>query len=536
MDMPASRTLPRLLSEMAGRYPDRSFLTDGVRRMSYAEFLAEARSMARGFHALGVRKGDKVAVLMGNQLEWLLTQFAVTMLGGVLVALNTWWRQAELRHALALSDASVLVMVDRYLGNDYAAELRQIGDLALELPKLKHVVCLGDHGPAQALSWPGLRRMGETVPVALVDAAAREAEPGDPAMMLFTSGSTARSKAVPLAHRGLIENMHAIGERMYLSEEDRLLLVISLFWALGGVNALFTFMTHGASIVLQHHHDPAETLRLIEAERCTAIYTTPNIVFALHGHPDRKRRDLSTLRTGVARNTAVHLMHEMGAREMCPVYGLTECYANATVADARAPLEVRRRSSGFALPNTEVQIVDPGTRAPLAQGEVGEVRVRGYVTSGYCKNPELTAAAIDREGWFYTGDLARLDAEGGLQFQGRLKELIKTGGINVAPADVESLLLDFPGVDQAFAVGVPDLERDEVIAAMVVPRAGCSVTAADLVEHCRRSAAAYKVPRHIELVEADQVPLTDAGKVHKRRIRELLGAKYLAARGTPGES
>ncbi len=532
--MPASRTLPRLLAEMAQRYPARNFLTDGGRRMNYAEFLAEARVLARSFHALGVRKGDKVAVLMGNQLEWVLTQFAVTMLGGVLVALNTWWRHAELRHALALSDASMLVMVDRYLGNDYAAELLLIGDLALELPRLKHIVFLGDHKPAQALNWLALRQTGEAVPVAVVDAAAREVEPGDPAMMLFTSGSTARSKAVALEHRGLIENMHAIGERMYLTEDDRLLLVISLFWALGGVNALFTFISHGASIVLQHHHDPAETLRLIEAERCTAIYTTPNIVFALHGHPDRRRRDLSTLCTGVARNTAVHLMDEMGAREMCPVYGLTECYANSAVADARAPLEVRRRSSGFALPNTEIQIVDPRTRMPLAQGDVGEVRIRGYVTSGYYKDPALTAVTIDGEGWFYTGDLARMEADGGLQFQGRLKEIIKTGGINVTPADVEKLLLDFPGVGQAFAVGVPDPERDEVIAAMVVLRAGCSVTAEELIEHCRRSAAAYKVPRYIELAEPDQVPLTDAGKVHKRRIRELLGAKYLAARGSPG--
>lgn len=533
--MPESRTMPRLLSELAARYPERNFLTDGARRMSYAEFLAEARVLAKGLHALGVRKGDRVAVLMGNQIEWVLTQFAVTMLGGVLVALNTWWRQAELRHALALSDTSVLVMVDRYLGNDYAAALQGIGDLGLELPALKHIVCLGEQRPPRALGWPDLRSLGEPVDAALIDAAVRQVAPGDPAMMLFTSGSTARSKAVALAHRGLIENMYAIGERMYLTEKDRVLLVISLFWALSCVNAVFTFISHGASIVLQHHHDSAETLRLIEAERCTAIYTTPNIVFALHRHPERERRDLSTLRTGVARNTAVHLMYEMGAKEMCPVYGLTECYANSTVADARAPLEVRRRSSGFALPNTEIQIVDPGTRVSLAQGEVGEVRIRGYVTSGYHKDPELTAATIDSEGWFYTGDLARLDADGGLQFQGRLKEIIKTGGINVTPADVENLLLEHPGVGQAFAVGVPDAERDEVIAALVVPRTGCTVTAADLIEHCRKSAAVYKVPRYIELVEPDQVPLTDAGKVHKRRIRELLGAKYVATRGASGQ-
>ncbi len=172
MEMPESRTLPRLLSEMAARYPGRNFLTDGARRLSYAEFLAEARVLAQGLHALGVRKGDRVAVLMGNQQEWILTQFAVTMLGGVLVALNTWWRQEELRHALTLSGASVLVMVDRYLGNDYAAALQGIGDLGLELPALKHIVCLGAQRPARALGWAELRSLGESVSAAQIDAAA----------------------------------------------------------------------------------------------------------------------------------------------------------------------------------------------------------------------------------------------------------------------------------------------------------------------------------------------------------------------------
>lgn len=252
-------------------------------------------------------------------------------------------------------------------------------------------------------------------------------------------------------------------------------------------------------------------------------------VYALYSHPDRQRRDLSTLRTGEVRNTVVHLMHEMGAREMSTMYGLTECYANSTVADAKLPLDVRRRVSGHALPNTEIQIVDPNAHVPLAQGEMGELRIRGYVTSGYCKNPELTAQAIDGEGWFYTGDLACLDADGGLEIKGRLKELIKTGGISVTPADVEHLLLQFPGVEQAIAVGVPDRERDEVVAAMVVLRKGSSATVGDLIEHCRKSAAAYKVPRYIELVESDQVPLTLTGKIHKPRIQELLGTKYLAA-------
>jgi fatty-acyl-CoA synthase len=211
------------------------------------------------------------------------------------------------------------------------------------------------------------------------------------------------------------------------------------------------------------------------------------------------------------------------------MYGLTEGYANSTVSDGRLPLEVRRRICGHALPGTELQVVDPRTRAVLPQGEVGELRIRGYITPGYCKNPQLTAQAIDEQGWFYTGDLAMLDPTGGLELKGRLKEMIKTGGISVTPADVEYLLLQVPGVVQAIVVGVPDPQRDEAVAAMVVLEAGSSVTEADLVDHVRRSAAVYKVPRLIEIVPGSDVPLTLTGKVHKDGVQQRLGALYAAA-------
>ena len=525
MQLPDNRTLPHLLAAVAARHPERNCVTDGDRRMSYAEFLAETRALARSFHALGVRKGNRVAILMGNRPEWLAVQFAVTMLGGVLVTLNTWWRQDELRNALALTDASVLVMTDRYLKSDYVEILAALGDLGTAVPTLKHIVCLGETAPAQAILWADFRRLGDEVSAASVEAAMQSVGPGDDAMILFTSGSTAKSKGVPLRHRGLVENMHAIGERMHVTEADRLLLVVSLFWGFGQ-NAMLAFLSHGASIVLQPHYDVAETLRLIEAERCTGLYATPNMVHALYAHPDRHTRDLSTLRTGEARSAVVHMLHEMGAREVSTMYGLTESYFNATVSDGRLPLDVRQRICGTALPNTEVEIVDPKTRAVLPPGEIGEVRLRGYVTEGYCKNPGATAEAIDGDGWLYTGDLGTLDADGGLEIRGRLKEMIKTGGISVTPADVENLLLEVAGVEQAIVVGLPDPERDEIVAAMVVLADGAATTIEDMVDHVRNTAAAYKVPRYIEVVQSDDVPLTLTGKVHKPRIQEVLGARY----------
>ncbi len=531
MSMPSSRTLPHLVVEMAQRHPQRNFITDNGRQLSYSEFLAESKALARSFHALGVRSGDRVAILMGNQLEWPVIQFAVNMLGGVLVTLNTWWKQDELLHALSLTDASFLVMVDRYINSDYLAVLEQIGNLESQLPCLQRIVCLGDRMPEAAISWAELKQMGAQVSLSVVDDAIEKVRPEDPALILFTSGSTARSKGVPLLHKGLVENMFAIGERMHLTEEDRLLLVISMFWGYG-VNGFLAFMTHGASIVMQHQHDPAETLRLVEAERCTALYATPNLVQALHAHPDRATRDLSSLRTGEARSSVVHLLYEMGAREVSTMYGLSEGYANSTVSDGRLPLDARRRHCGHALPGTEVQVIDPKTRAVLPAGGIGELRIRGRVTPGYCKNPDLTAQAIDEDGWFYTGDLAMLEDDGALQIKGRLKEMIKTGGISVTPADVEHLLMDVPGVEQAIVVGVPDPVRDEAVVAMVVLRQGASVTEAELIEHCKKSAAAYKVPRMIEFVQNSEVPLTLTGKVHKIGIQERLATRYASSRSS----
>jgi len=516
MQMPAGRTLPGLLDEMAGRYPERVFLIDGDRRLTYAEFRAEARRLARSFHALGVRRGDKVAILMGNRAEWLLVDFAVTMLGAALVALNTWWRQRELHHALQLSDARLLVMADRYLKHDYIAELAGMG----ELPELRQIVCLGERQPPDALSYAALREMGGDVP----DTALDDARASDMAYLLFTSGSTARSKAVPLLHEGLIRNMHGIGERLHLTEDDRLLMVVSLFWSFGCANALFAMMTHGGSVVLQDSFDTARSLELIERERCTVLYAMPNMALAMQAHPDRARRDLSSLRTGITMPQSVKLMASIGVPEMTSCYGLTEGYGNSMVTDCKAPLDVRARISGTALPGTEVEIVEPATRTKLAPGETGEVRIRGFVTPGYYKDEATTSAATDEAGWFYTGDLATLDDAGGLRFVSRIKELVKTGGINVAPAEVEEILQAHPAVRQAVVVGLPDPEREEILAALIVLHDEASATPEELIRHCRAQGAAFKVPRRIVLVPHEQVPLTDTGKISKRGVQELLSA------------
>jgi fatty-acyl-CoA synthase len=340
------------------------------------------------------------------------------------------------------------------------------------------------------------------------------------AYLLYTSGSTALPKGVQIQHYALIENMWQIGERQHVTEHDRLWLAVSLFWGLGCENALFNLLTHGGCVVLQEHFDAGEALALIERERCTVFYGTPNMAQALHEHPDRPRRDLSSLRGGATIGTPEQIMRvvELGAREICNIYGLTETYGNCNVADAADPLEKRIANVGRPLVGVDQRIVDPETGKVLPSGEVGEIRVKGYVTSGYYKDPERTAEAFDENGYFRTGDFGCLDADGYLHFRGRIKEMVKTGGINVAPIEVEEVLMSHPAVQAAFVTGVPDPVQDELLAAVIVRKNGAALSEREVSEYCRKVLAAYKVPRLIRFVAEEELPLTTTGKVQKNRL------------------
>ena len=523
--MPRARTVPGLLAELSARYPDLEFVVGGARRLTYREFRAEARRFARGLHALGVRRGDKVAILMGNRPEWLIANFAICSLGAVMVSLNTWATRRELAWLLDHSETSVLVTVDRFLGQDYTGALRE-ASAAGGLPKLRHVVRIAPDGRELpgGVSWDAVLEAGKAVPEGVVDAAEAAVEPPDVACILYTSGSTSTPKGVQLQHYALIENMWGIGERQHLRPGDRLWLAVSLFWGLGCENALFALMTHAGTIVLQERFEAGEAIDLIEREGCTVVYATANMVRAIAEHPDFRTERLASLRTGVTIGTPeqVRLLAELGAREVCNVYGLTETYANCTVTDAGDSIEVRAASVGRPLPGFELAIEDPETRRPLPAGEVGEIKVRGYVTCGYYRAEDKNREAFDDEGWFLTGDLGYLDESGRLHFRGRLKEMIKTGGINVAPVEVEEVLMSHPGVEQAYVVGLPDADRDEIVVAVVVPREDPRrADEAALRAHCAGTLAAYKRPRRYRLVAAGELPLTTTGKVRKLGMKEL---------------
>src|SRR5215467_8373240 len=500
MKPPASRTLPDLLDELAARQADHEFIVGGGQRLSYAETGAWARQLARGLRGLGVGRGEMVALLMDNRPEWLVVGFAVTMLGATLVPISTWSRPRELEYVLNHCQAATLVTLPGFGSQDY---LRALDQSTGRLPHLRRIIVAAD-----------------------IDAAQRAVTPEDVAYILYTSGTTSAPKGVQLCHGKLIDNMWSIGERQHLTPADRMWMGISLFWSFGCANALLAVMTHGGTVVLQEHLEPGAALALIERERCTVYYGTPNIALALSEHPDRARRDLSSLRTGAAIGppAAMQMVMDLGVTEICNVYGLTECYGNCAVTDAHDPAEVRLTTVGYPLPGMEIRVVDRDTRRALPPGEIGEILVRGLLTPGYYRDPERNAESFDSEGFLLSGDLGFVGPDGRLRFRGRIKEMVKTGGINVAPLEVEEVLLGHPTVEQAYVVGVPDPRKEEILIAVVVGRPGQVADPDALRTLCKDALAAYKVPQEIHVVTREELPLTATGKVQKFRLAEKLAS------------
>ena len=528
-DMPGSPTIPALLDEQARRFGDREAVVAGATRLTYRALRHETRRAAKGFSALGVKHGSHVAILMGNRPEWIIAFLALQQLGAVVVGLNTWATPREMAFSLAHAEVEVLIAVDRFRKNDYRAMLEGMKPFEANFAKLRHIVWLGADASSAAslevqMTWERLLALGEEVSDSAIDAAACAVKPDDVALLLYTSGSTAAPKGILLQHRLWITNAWHIGERQHVTHEDRLWLAVSLFWSFGSVNALPNILSHGACVVLQEHFDAEEALALIERERCTIMYGTPNMVLALKDHPSRARRNLASLRSGAMIGTPEQLTMavDLGARGICNVYGLSETYGNCAVTDAAEPLAVRLQSVGQPLPGVTARICHLETGAVLPAGEVGEIRIQGPLFSAYYKEPQKTAEAFDEHGFFHTGDLGMLDDAGRLYYRGRQKEMVKSGGINIAPIEVEETLMRHPSVRTAYVIGMPDPLLDEVLVAIIIAHEGKQPDLDELKRFCKQELAAYKVPAKFRLATDDELPLTTTGKIQKMNLHKLL--------------
>lgn len=528
MERPAGKTLANVMEEKALAAPSRPAIFCRDRILSYGELHERTVAAAKAFLAFGIEAGARVGALLGNDPDWVVTALAASMVGATLVPLNTWYKKNELAWTMRHCGLSLVVAARQFLKTDYGRLFAELIPgletaapgrfAAADFPALRALVFIGDP-PRGGVAWSRLLKDGESVASASLAAARAKVDPSAAAYVLYTSGSTAEPKGVMLTHRGVVENGFDLGNRRGIVADDRVWLGTPLFYALGATNALPAALTAGASLVLQGAFATAAALDIIERTHATVYYATGNVSRALLEHPAYAQRRIGSLKKGNAGTVAEYkrlTLVEMGITGACPAYGLTETYGNATVGEPDDPLEVKLDTNGRALPGMEIAIVNPATGEALPRGETGLVLVRGHTTPGYLDNPVETAKVLRPDGFFDTGDLGSLDADGRMIFHSRLKDVIKSGGINVSPVEVEQLLAAHPDVRDAHVVGVADAAKGELIVAFV--DAINPVSARSLCDYVKERAASFKVPHHIFFRREDQLPRLASGKVAKFRL------------------
>lgn len=531
---PPSPTLPHLVRATAESTPDAPALVAGEVRWSYAELDEAVRRAAGAVGGLGVGPGSRVGLLATNTASWLAAALGAMWVGARVDAFNTWVKAWDLEHLLETSACEVLVVAGQVRGGDLLGAVRELvpelwsagpgGWSSERFPALRHVVVLGDHPDLPA----GAHRFDELLAAADPEPPGTDAaRPEQPAYVMYTSGSTRRPKAVPLCQRDLLVNGFHIGERMGLGPGDRVWLGSPLFWSFGGANALPATWTHGACLVLQEQFAAEEAAALLAREHVTAAYLLPGIVDALAGHGVA---EVTSLRTGltIGRPEEVErAVRELDVGEICNIYGSTETYGNCCVTHHDTPLELRLSTQGPPLPGVELRTVDPESGAVLDPGELGELQVRGRLMPGYLDDDEANAKAFTADGWYRTGDQLRIRPDGAVEFAARLTDMIKTSGINVAPAEVESYLAGHPDVLEVAVVGAPHRSRGEVVVAFVVLRDGAQADAEALRAWCKEGIAGFKVPW--EVVVTGELPRTATGKLTRRALVEQATARVGAA-------
>lgn len=512
-------TIPVMVRDAAHRFGDAEAVVDGDRRVGFAALAALVADAARALMALGVAPGDRVAVWAPNSLEWIVAALAATTAGGVLVPVNTRFRGAEAADILARSRARVLFTVRGFLDTDYPALLADAGE---DLFALEHTILCAGEPDGRSTTWHGFLTRADEVPAQDLEARIASIGPDDRSDVVFTSGTTGRSKGVVMTHGQTLRAYLDWCDWAGLRQGDRYLIVNPFFHIFGYKAGVLASLMRGATILPLAVFDPDVVLGIVERERITVLPGAPTLYQSLLDHPDRGRYDLRSLRLAVtgAADIPVELIRRV--REELPFeriltgYGLTEA---GTVTGSKPDDDFEHVAStvGVPWPGFEVRTVDT-TGADTPPGVPGEVLVRGEtVMREYLDDPEATAAAIDDDGWLHTGDLGTFDADGYLRIVGRIKDMFIVGGFNAYPAEIENLLLAHPRIAQVAVIGVPDARLGEVGMAFVVLHPGPPLAAEELVEWARSRMANYKVPRFVEFVDA--LPVNATGKVVKDELR-----------------
>ena len=506
-------TIGDLLHRTADRYGDRLAVASchQARRFTWAELSAEADRVARGLWSLGIRRGDRVGLWSTNCIEWLMMHMGCARAGAALVNVNPAYRSHELQFTLTRSRMKALFLWHRDRHADYEEILgRARHGLKLEL---EHTIYFDTPEWTALLDAEG--RLPDHVAV------------DDVANIQYTSGTTGLPKGVLLTHHNVVNNGQFLAQGFHYTEQDKIVVPVPLFHCYGCVIGTMSAVNSGAAIILPNWtFDAKATLKAVHDERATSVYGVPAMYVAEMALSDFPSYDLNSLRTGMMSGAPcpVELMkrvlNEMHCGELVIAYGQTETSPVVTMSDAGDTIEIRVKTVGRAMPQTEIQIVSTATGETLPVGEQGELCVRGYaLMKGYDGDPEGTATVIKEDGWLHTGDLGIMHQDGCIHLTGRSRDVIIRGGENIYPREVEEFLYTHPKVDEVQVVGIPNARLGEIVAAWVRLRPGVMATEAEIREWCKGQIAYYKIPEHIRFVT--EFPATLSGKIQKYKIREF---------------
>lgn len=504
------RTVPRVLDRIADRFADNTALISEGRSLTYAELHDEVRRAAAAMIDLGIQPGDRVAIWSPNTWHWVVACLGSHYAGGVVVPLNTRYTAGEATDILSRTGAPLLFASGEFLGADKAASVDR--DALGDLRRIVRIPIEKDDG-----TWDDFMAAGTDLNA--VDARAAAVQPDDVSDILFTSGTTGRSKGVLCAHRQSLDASAAWAACGRLTSDDRYLCINPFFHNFGYKAGILACLQTGATLIPCLRFDPEQTMSAIESHRVTVLPGPPTIYQTLLDHPKRADYDLSSLRfavTGAATIPVVlieRMQSELDIDIVLTAYGLTEASGFGTMCRADDDAITVATTSGRPIADFELQIDDP------ADDGTGEVLLRGpNVMLGYLDDHEATSTAIDADGWLHTGDVGTVDENGNLRITDRLKDMYICGGFNVYPAEVEQVLARLAGVAESAVIGVPDDRLGEVGKAFVVARPGAELDEETVIAHARQHLANFKIPRAVEFL--DTLPRNPGGKVVKPLLRE----------------
>jgi fatty-acyl-CoA synthase len=534
-------TIGQNFERMVDRFPFHDALIEAApvpgadaRRWSYTKLNDDVDRLARALLARGVATGERIGIWSPNCAEWTILQYATAKIGAVLVNVNPAYRSHELEFVVRQNGMRMLVAAPSDRGSDYTGMARQA---LAECPDLKELVFLPDGGQPELqagdpeteaeMTYAELLKRADDVGHSILKARLAGLDPNDPINLQYTSGTTGFPKGATLTHRNILNNGYSIGELLGYTEHDRVVIPVPFYHCFGMVIGNLNALSHGAATIIPgRSFTPAAALEAVQDFGGTSLYGVPTMFIAELALPDFASYDLSTLRTGVMAGSLCpievmnRVISEMNMKDVAICYGMTETSPVSTMTRAGDTMQQRTETVGRTMPQLESQVVDPVTGAVLERGEIGELCTRGYaVMKGYWNQPDKTAEAIDADGWMHTGDLARMDADGYVVIEGRIKDMVIRGGENVYPREIEEFLYTHPSIQDVQVIGVPDARYGEELMACIILKPGAEpLDAAGVAKFCEGKLARYKIPRYVEV--RDSFPMTVSGKIRKVEMRQ----------------